>query len=342
MELSEHDWQRLERYLTRQGTDDELAQLDRWVAGNLELSAIAEAMRTAARAPGEDTGAWDTDAAWRKVARRMPWYSRPPLARPKRRAAAWLPWALAASLAAMAGSSLYLFAPRERSAPATSAAREVATRRGERAAFNLADGSRIILGAESRLTIPAAYGRPGLPREVRLDGQAHFVVRHDSLRPFRVVTPLGTAEDLGTEFVVSTYAETRGMRVVVAEGKVGLHQGTADTLPLVTLSPGDLAQLDSLGTATVRRVDPAPYLEWTGGALAFDGTPLREVLPQLARWYDVDIRLADSALSGRRLTATFRNQSVSQVLALLALSLDVQVEQHGRTVTLRPAPSRRP
>ena len=177
------------------------------------------------------------------------------------------------------------------------------------------------------------------------------MVTHDSLRPFRVTTPLGVAEDIGTEFVVTTYPEAHGLRVVVASGMVALRQPPrapgrtlpADSFPLVTLAQGDLARLDSAGTATVSRVDPAAYVAWTRGALVFDGATLHDVLPQLARWYDLDFRLADSSLARRRLTTTFRDQSVSQVLDLMALSLDLRVQRDGRTVTLYPSsPFRRP
>jgi transmembrane sensor len=347
MDLSDDDWIRLERYVSGQGTSDKLAELEAWVSGSAELRAMAEAMGSAGRAAGE-VQAWDADAAWRKVARRMRWFRRPPVAPGAgRHSAVWLGWAVAACLALAAGSSLYVVELRDRAVAPTAPSREVATKRGERAAFNLADGSRVILGAESRLSIPAAYNRPGVPRELRLEGQGYFVVTHDSLRPFRVKTSLGVAEDLGTEFVVTTYPEARGMRVVVASGKVALwhpedpRTPSADSLPLVTLLPGDLARLDSVGTATVRRVDPASYVAWTRGALVFSGTPLSDVLPQLARWYDLDIHLADSSLATRRLTATFRDQSVSQVLDLLALSLDLKVERDGRAVTLRPSSSSR-
>jgi transmembrane sensor len=347
MDLSDNDWIRLERYVSGQGTSDELAELEAWVSGSAELRAMAEAMGSGGRAAGE-VQAWDADAAWRKVSRRIRWFRRPPVAPGAgRHSTVWLGWAVAACLALAAGSSLYVVELRDRAVASTAPSREVTTRRGERAAFNLADGSRVILGAESRLSIPAAYNRPGAPRELRLEGQGYFVVTHDSLRPFRVKTSLGIAEDLGTEFVVTTYPEARGMRVVVASGKVALwHPGnprtpSADSLPLVTLLPGDLARLDSVGTATVRRVDPSPYVAWTGGALVFNGTPLSDVLPQLARWYDLDIHLADTSLATRRLTATFRDQSVSQVLDLLALSLDLKVERDGRAVTLRPSSSSR-
>jgi transmembrane sensor len=350
MDLSEHDWERLERYVSGGGTAEELEELERWVSASPELRALADGMRTVGQHPAGRTQVWDEEAAWRRVSRRMRWFRRLPMApAAPRRTYGWLPWAVAACLVLAAGSSLYLVESRDRTTAAAAPAREVMTKRGERAAFNLADGTRVILGAESRLSIPAAYDRPGAARELHLEGQGYFVVTHDSLRPFRVNTSLGIAEDLGTEFVVTTYPEARGMRVVVATGKVALRQrpttpgraSSADSVPLVTLSPGDLARLDSAGTATVSRVDPAPYIAWTGGALVFNGAPLSEVLPQVARWYDLDIHLEDSSLATRRLTATFHNQSVSQVLDLMALSLDLEVERDGRTVTLRPSPSSR-
>jgi len=357
MDLSDLDWERLDRYVSRRGTPDELAALGRWVESNPELSALAEAMRTVDQAPGANVREWDQDAAWRRVARRMRW---PAPAQVRGFAGSlegvrWLPWMVAASLMLAAGSTLYLIEVRGGARQAQQVApvrpREIVTHRGQRSAFNLTDGTQVMLGAESRLTIPDSYGQLGAGRSLSLDGQGYFVVTHDSLRPFRVTTPLGVAEDIGTAFVVTTYPEARGLQVVVASGKVALRQHSrgagrlrlADSVPLVTLNQGDLARLDSTGTAIVSRVNPGAYLAWTQGALVFDGTPLRDVLPQLARWYDLDFRLADTSLAARRLTATFRDQSVSQVLDLLALSLDLRVERGAQTVTLSPlSPVHRP
>lgn len=356
MDTDDIDWAGLDRYVTGQGTPDELAELERWVNGDPELRALAEVMRTAGRTVGQAPVAWNVPAARQRVHRRMRWLGRPPLGVGSGSSSGGHPLApwravAAAAVVLLAGGSSVLFL---RSTPTadrpvvTAPAREVLTRRGERAAFNLADGTKVMLGAESRLTIPAAYNRPGAGRELRLEGEGYFLVTHDSLRPFRVHTPLGTAEDLGTEFVVTTYPEARGMRVVVASGKVALRRvpalsdvAPADSLPLVTLTEGSLARLDSAGIATVTRVDPTPYVAWTQGTLVFDGTPLRDVVPRLARWYDLDIRLADSSLASRRLTVTFRDQSVPAVLDLMALSLRLRVERSGRAVVLHPSLSRR-
>ena len=68
----------------------------------------------------------------------------------------------------------------------------------------------------------------------------------------------------------------------------------------------------------------------------FDGTPLREVAPALARWYDLDVQVTDSALAARKFTASFHYEPISQVLEVVARSLDARVERHGRSVVFAP------
>ena len=67
----------------------------------------------------------------------------------------------------------------------------------------------------------------------------------------------------------------------------------------------------------------------------FQDTPLRDAAVQLGRWYDLDVRLADTTLGAKRLTATFKDEPLSQVLHLIAASLDVRIGQQGRVVTVR-------
>jgi len=64
--------------------------------------------------------------------------------------------------------------------------------------------------------------------------------------------------------------------------------------------------------------------------------PLRDAVVQLGRWYDLDIRLDDSATGQRRLNASFKDESAVEALRLIAASLDLQVYQRGKVVTLRP------
>jgi len=67
----------------------------------------------------------------------------------------------------------------------------------------------------------------------------------------------------------------------------------------------------------------AQYTAWIDGRLMFDNTPLPEVLEALGRWYGLRLRLVDSSLARRHLTAVFNGASRSEMLASLASLLDV-------------------
>ncbi len=235
---------------------------------------------------------------------------------------------------------------------ATSPMREVATKRGEQATLDLADGSRVILAADSKLRIPADYNRPsrnGSRRELELEGKAFFEVVHDSARPFVVRTATAVTEDLGTEFVIDAYPEARATEVVVASGSVALWrpgrmtdramtragQTRSANEPSLVLAAGTLGRMDSAGTATLaRNITVADYLSWTKGILLFRSTPLDQAIVELNRWYDADIRLATPALANRRLTAELRNEPFDVALLRLTMTLGVDAKRVGSVITL--------
>src|SRR5256885_308007 len=145
---------------------------------------------------------------------------------------------------------------------------EYATARGQRVELSFSDGSRVLLGVDSRLRVPGDYGVR--ERVVELEGQAYFVVRHDARRPFRVRTRRGTTEDLGTAFDVRAYREESYLQVVVAAGRVALRgaRGDATDSVALTLKPRDRAVIDARGNATTTAgVSLKQYLAWTRGAL---------------------------------------------------------------------------
>jgi transmembrane sensor len=339
----DNDWERLARLVAGDCSPAERKEIERWVARDpLRQKALEEMQAIWARAELSPQG-WDAEAAWRELGPRLSGGSRTrelpgggprpgfrPLDQRSNR------WALgaAAAIAVLVGSGL-LYRTLGRPTPPSSdtpiAMREYATPAGQRAEFNLSDGTHIMLSVASRLRVPPDYGQRD--REVYLEGEAYFDVQHDSTRPFRVNAGSTVAEDLGTRFAVRSYTDDDGVQVVVSQGKVAF-QGTE-------LDKGQVGRITHGGTVNVRRVELDQYLAWTDGRLVFDNTPLLEALPQLSRWYDLDFRLGDSALATLPVTATFKNQPTAAVLELLALSLGVRQERHGRMVMLYPArPSR--
>jgi transmembrane sensor len=208
--------------------------------------------------------------------------------------------------------------------------KDVATRAGQRADVYLSDGTHVLLAPASRLRFASPF--TDTVRVVRLEGEAMFDVKHDALRPFIVRTQNGVARDLGTRFAIRQYPGDADVRVVVAEGSVALDSAV--------LKPGDVGLRDSAGGITVERVDIAKALAWTQGRLTLEAVPLREAIPQLDRWYDLEFLLSDPDLGARRLTASFSDEPADEVVRVIATSLDVRFERRGRTVTFKPKRSK--
>jgi ferric-dicitrate binding protein FerR (iron transport regulator) len=73
------------------------------------------------------------------------------------------------------------------------------------------------------------------------------------------------------------------------------------------------------------------------GRLVFRERPLGEVARELERWYGVRFRIPDSQLATRRITLSFQDAPLEEVLEVITFSLGAKVEREGQTVTLHAA-----
>lgn len=361
----------LDRYLAGACTPAEQEVVQRWLGADPSHRALMVSLRQAFGVADRSPRPLDVDRFLGELRDRIAQEHAPVAVRPwtpeARPLLHWTPFdaraqrapvrraALAAAAVVLVAASSLLAWRELRRAPAPVpqpvAVREIATRRGQRAELRLADGSHVVLGADSRLRIPAND-----ERDLVLVGEAYFEVTHDSVHPFRVRTADGVAEDIGTQFVVTAYPDTRGTRVAVTAGAVALRRASAagtEQPPPVTgagapgtamVTPGEVAYLDPTGRITVtHHADLAPYVGWTSGRLAFDDERFADAVPVLERWYDVEIQVSDSALAQQRFVATFQDEATPDVLNRIALALGARLVRHGRVARFvaRPHPSRR-
>jgi ferric-dicitrate binding protein FerR (iron transport regulator) len=134
--------------------------------------------------------------------------------------------------------------------------------------------------------------------------------------------------DVGTTFVVHAYAADPGAQVAVADGEVALA-GEA-------LRARDVASIDAGGRLRIRRdVDVTRYLGWVRGGLVFEDTPLRDVVREMARTYDLDVSIADSTLAGSLVTASFGSESADVVLDVVTRAVGAHYERVGRAIVIR-------
>ena len=236
----------------------------------------------------------------------------------------------AAAVLVVAGAGLIWRAASPGSAPASlGGPSRFATTVGVLDSLQLPDGSRVLLGPGSELVLGQGFGSAA--REMTLKGEARFDVVHDESRPFVVRTTAATFRDVGTVFSVHG-DDAGGASIAVTEGAVSAQR--AGGAASVTLRAGDRATVGPEGSLKVERAAvTSDDLAWTKGQLVFRDAPMPQVRADLRRWYGLELQI-DSALSSKRLTATFDRGSGGDVVGIIAATLGGVVQQEGGTLRI--------
>jgi transmembrane sensor len=204
---------------------------------------------------------------------------------------------------------------------------QIATAPGERRAIELADGSRILLNGNTRVTIDR-----DTPRHVELaQGEALFEVKHDEANPFLVVTGKTRLLDAGTVFNV--IAEEGALDVEVAEGAV-IYQPGANQ---VRLDAGDgLSRARADAVPVLRKANTQNVGGWRTGALYYDNAPLDRVAQDLTRNLGRSVTVEGSGFAPYT-GALMLNGSAEDVLARAAPLLGVRFTAQGKGWVMSPA-----
>ena len=195
---------------------------------------------------------------------------------------------------------------------------------GVKGTIVLPDGSQVILNSASTLRTPARFENG--KRVVELEGEGYFKVESNPDWPMYVRTSRGvTVKVTGTEFNLSTYSDDAALKLTLVRGKVSLLDEKSETEVVVRekeeVVVGARAQLEKPARKTA---DMKLNTSWKDGYLVFDNTPIREVIKKMERWYGVDITVADSNVMNNHFTASFRSESLQQVLTLLDITCSIK------------------
>lgn len=195
---------------------------------------------------------------------------------------------------------------------------------GVKGTIVLPDGSEVILNSASTLRTPARFENG--KRVVELEGEGYFKVESNPDWPMYVRTSRGvTVKVTGTEFNLSTYSDDAALKLTLVRGKVSLLDEKSETEVVVRekeeVIVGARAQLEK---PTRKTADMKLNTSWKDGYLVFDNTPIREVIKKMERWYGVDITVADASVMNNTFTASFRSESLQQVLTLLDITCSIK------------------
>ncbi|MDR6783129.1 transmembrane sensor [Pedobacter africanus] len=206
------------------------------------------------------------------------------------------------------------------------------TPRGGQYKIILPDGSAIWLNAASSLRFPTRFS--GKERRVELNGEGYFEIAKNAAQPFIVTARGQEVTVLGTHFNVNAYAESNIIKTTLLEGAVKVSKDQTGYL----LVPGEEAALNTSDNtiSVAKNVDVNAAVAWKDGMFRFEATDIREVMHEVARWYDVDVRYKGD-FTDVVLTGWFsRGDDVKKTLKLLKGTEQVDFVINGKTVTVIP------
>jgi ferric-dicitrate binding protein FerR (iron transport regulator) len=207
----------------------------------------------------------------------------------------------------------------------------VSTARGRQFRFTLQDGTKVWLNAGSSITFPTVF--TGHERNVNISGEVYLEVAKNKTMPFHVKSNDVTITVLGTHFNVRAYADEKEIKTTLLEGSVKVDRNNSD----VTLKPGQEARVVAASDQkiSVRPADVESVTAWTNGYFRFDNADIYQVMGEIKRWYDVDVKFEGEMRRHEFVGQIARSSKLSEVLKILELE-KVHITQQGNELIVRP------
>lgn len=194
----------------------------------------------------------------------------------------------------------------------------------------LVDGTKVMLGAGSRLTYPGEFSESR--REVLLSGQAFFDVTPDKEHPFVVKTSNMDITVLGTSFEVFSYEGDKEAETVLLTGKVKVEIPDNKTMEskMYVLTPDEKLTYNAEKGVRLVRVDADAYSAWRQGKrLSFKNETLKMILDRLEKWYGQRIECNLQVAQHYRFTFTVHSEPLELILNYIAHSAPLTYKMIG-------------
>jgi len=315
----------LVKYIAAETSPEEAQKAKDWLSQSAEnrryFEELTRVWNTAALAKPQPVREVDTEAALQKVKTQLR-----ENARGKAKQIAMFPVKMLLRMAA--ALALVLAAVWFWQKSTTNQPVEIATTATSRT-DTLTDGSVVSLNRNSGLSLSPRYGQKG--RQVQLTGEAFFEVEHNAEQPFSVTVQEVIIRDIGTKFNVDNQTWPRKVVVTVTEGVVEMQ--IKDQKRTAKAGETLIADLQSGQISLLTRQDEN-VLAYKTRIFSFDAVPLKTVVEQLSKVYNVQITLKNPQLEHCQLTARFDNLPLERVLELIKDAFSLQIERKPEQIRI--------
>lgn len=195
----------------------------------------------------------------------------------------------------------------------------VSTLEFEKSKFRLPDSSLVLLNKDSIIRFNRDFDDE--TREIYLCGEAYFEVTKN-IRPFVVNTGNSKTTVIGTKFNIRNRQKIT--EISVREGCLQVSAGAKNVKPVI-LRKNDVSKIIGQSSEIeVKSQNFDQHITWLlWNKLVFKKQPLKEILSQMEKYYDIKIILKTKSMANEPLTAFLDKLSPDEALKSVCLALDL-------------------
>jgi ferric-dicitrate binding protein FerR (iron transport regulator) len=205
--------------------------------------------------------------------------------------------------------------------------------KGRQLKLELVDGSVITVNSSSTLSFPMAFDSSS--RNVGLEGEAYFEVASDKSRPFFVQTADQLVQVYGTKFNVKSYTDESKSTTTLLEGKVSVRKIEEGLMQAeYILEPGEQIIVDKNKHDIKQEpvLNETEVVAWTQGLFSYSHAPLKDILRDFSRWYNVKVdweHIPDYYFQG----TIPKDYSIQEALTLIKRTSNVNITLNNNYIT---------
>lgn len=215
--------------------------------------------------------------------------------------------------------------------PEASPMNQITVPAGQRLNLVLSDGTDVWLSSNSTIKFPGEFR--GDSRRVELDGEAFFCVAKNKRQPFYVGTTRGEVVVTGTKFNIDAYSACSDYSVTLTEGSVTFVCSSGS----YALEPGKRIVGKADGSIAFECTQPQTP-DWVSGIVSFHNLPFNDIMKRFEKYYGVDIDftrsdIADECFSGK----FYIDDGIEQALNALKhdIRFDYEIDRDFRHIIIK-------
>lgn len=206
---------------------------------------------------------------------------------------------------------------------------EVISPYGHKTEVVLPDSSTVILNGNSTIKYGSNFTKT---RQVQLNGEALFDVKHSASARFVVKSADLQVEVFGTKFNFKDYADDALAEVALLKGSVALSGSSCSP---AKMRAGEVATFNrKTEELSIYQADLDLIVSWSTDELVIENKPFGEVMKYLERWYGVEIAMSEGLHRHRHLSFKVKTESLPELLSTINLLAPIDYKINGKHVKL--------